>query len=37
MSATVEKYVDNVIKYGAAFAGVSSPRPDTNEQEIDIL
>ena len=35
MSASMEKSVGNVIKYGAAFAEVSSAHPHKNEQDID--
>jgi hypothetical protein len=34
MSGSIEKSVDKAIKYGAVFAGVSSPTP-THEQGID--
>ena len=37
MSGSVEKSVENVIKYGAAFAEVSSPLPPENEQNNDIF
>ena len=37
MSGTIEKSLDRAIKYGAAFAEVSSPRCRStyNEQDID--
>ena len=35
MSASREKFVDNAIKYGAAFAQVGAPHPHENEQDID--
>ena len=35
MSPSVEKSVDHAIKYGAAFAQVSSPHSHENDQDID--
>jgi len=35
MSGLIEKSVDRVIKYGAAFAEVSCPTFTQNEQDVD--